>query len=545
MHQSLLKAIFTAAIPVFFNMASAADIVVSASRSTSTATTSAARIVVITRDEILNSGATSLPELLKGQPGVSVSDLYGDGSNATLDMRGFGESAAANTLVMIDGRKLNFASDTGSLYFNTIDLENIEQIEIVQGSAGILVGNRAVGGAINIITRKPGEDSAELGLLLGSFSSHKANLRFENKLSDSWVIRGSFTNRQSDNYRDYNEAKTRSMSLLLQRELADGRLFFEYEKLDDYIQTPGALFLDELTADRRQSATVYQSDYQDLVSDTFRLGIVTSLSDNWSIEVDASHQQDERAFVTTFRAFPPGTRSTQDRESVNFNPRLIGKFEHYQVTMGLDVQDTDYLLVSAFGPQSVDQLITGLYAQSVIALSDKLKTVAGLRYAWINNDIFDGGSYYQLDDDVTIGSLAFNYQLNDEWRLYARADQNYRFAKVDEHTNPVFLQPVGLENQTGITYELGGQFSRESLRGGFQVYQLNLDDEISFDASGYSNINLDETRRFGFSINTQMFPAEDWIVSMNYDYVDTEITSGPFNGNSLPQVPENRLGEQL
>lgn len=545
MHKPLLKAILTAFVPAVSlyvgNVSLAADIVVSASRSTTVPISNASNIVVISRDEILNSGATSLPELLRGQPGIAVSDLYGDGSNATIDMRGFGESASANTLVMIDGRKINFASDTGSLYFNAIDLDNVEQIEIVQGSAGILFGNMAVGGAINVITRKPAGDTAEAGLTLGSFNSHSEKLRVEKILQMGWSVRGLFTNRESDNFRDHNEAETQSASLLLQKQLKGGRLFVEYEKLDDYIQTPGSLFLDELATDRKQAAMVYQADYQDLVSDTFRLGLSNQLSDSWSLEIDASLQEDEREFITTFRAFPPGTRSTQDRQTVDFNPRLIGNFGQYQVTVGLDMQNTDYLLVSAFGPQAVDQLITGIYAQSVITLDKQVELVAGLRHARIENDINDGGTYYQLDDDVTIGSLAANYHMNDMWRLYARADQNYRFAKVDEHTNPVFMQPVGLENQTGITYELGAQFTNSNAQGGFQIYQLDLDDEISFDASGYSNINLDETRRLGFSVNGQWFLQEDWVVGMNYDYVDTEITSGPFDGNNLPQVPENRI----
>ena len=130
-------------------------IVVSATRAPDRSIGTAANIQVIDRREITASGAANVTELLRGRAGVHVRDLFGDGSNATVDMRGFGATAASNVLVLVDGRRLNPSSDVGTLFFNSVPLQEVERIEIVQGSAGVLFGNQAIGGVINVITRRP------------------------------------------------------------------------------------------------------------------------------------------------------------------------------------------------------------------------------------------------------------------------------------------------------------------------------------------------------------------------------------------------------
>lgn len=523
--------------PVMAETIQVPSIIVSANRSTLAEVKHNSNIVIINREEIRNSGAKSLAEVLKGQPGVHVRDPFGDGGNATIDMRGFGANANANTVITVDGRKLNFASDSGTVYLNKIDLDNIEQIEIVPGSSGVLFGNMAVGGVINIVTRTAQVDAASVSFAGGSYNQFSQKLRVDRRFSDNWHFTGFASNRDADNYRDNNESNTGLLSLRLNNIFEKGSFYTEFQHLDDFQKTPGSLFLDEIDVDRKQSAAVYANDYQDLVSDDMRIGLKSKLNDAWLLEVDGHWQNDDRKFISSFRAFGPGTVSTQDRETINFNPRIIAEYGSSQTTIGLDYQSTDYLLVSAFGSQPVDQLIWAIYLQSIVDINKDLSATVGIRHAEIENDLASA----QLDDDVTIGAFALNYRLSDSWKMFAKADQNYRFARVDEHTNPVFGQPVGLENQTGISYELGAQFENDNILTGFQLYQLDLEDEISFDASGYANINLDKTRRQGVSLFAQWFVNDSWLTGFNYDFVDSEITAGPFNGNRIPLVPENRM----
>ncbi len=515
-------------------------LVVSASRSDKVHVPHASSIKVITREEIELSGARSLPELLRGQSGVYVSDLFGDGSNASVDMRGFGSTANANTLIMVDGRKLNFATDSGTLYFNAIDLDNVEQVEITQGSSGILFGNMAVGGVINVITRKPVEDVIEAALDVGSYNSHKERVRFENILDDGWSSRLVLVNRESDNYRDHNDAETKSASLRLDKVFNGGRVFAEYEYLDDYLETPGALFLDEIAQDRQQAALTYANDYQDLKNSVFRIGFEKDLSDTHHFYMDMAYQDDDRRTLSSFRTLG-SVNAVQNRETITLNPRLNATYKNFKFTTGLDFEFTDYLLVSDFGPQGDDQAIKAAYINSSFEIHENWQLLAGVRYAEVENDISDYSGSYDLDDEITIGSVGLEYRPDKQLRVYLKVDENYRFARVDEHTNVAYLQPVGLNNQKGITYEIGTEYSSGGFVSSFSLYRLKLEDEISFDSSGYTNINLDETERNGVSINLLYGLTDNLILSGTYDYTDSQISSGPFDGNVLPLVPENRV----
>jgi iron complex outermembrane receptor protein len=519
-------------------------LVVSASRSDKVHVPHASSIKVITREEIELSGARSLPELLRGQSGVYVSDLFGDGSNASVDMRGFGSTANANTLIMVDGRKLNFATDSGTLYFNAIDLDNVEQVEITQGSSGILFGNMAVGGVINVITRKPVEDVIEAALDVGSYNSHKERVRFENILDDGWSSRLVLVNRESDNYRDHNDAETKSASLRLDKVFNGGRVFAEYEYLDDYLETPGALFLDEIAQDRRQSISNYESDYQNLINNFVRSGFDLNLNQYNQFLIEFSYVESEREFISSSRVFGTPSVSTQSRENITLSPRIVGNYSNFTWTLGVDYESADYRLLTPYGPQENEQNILSGYVQVNTKLSQELIMIAGLRYAEVENDIYNG-LHYELDDNLTIGSFGLNYNLSKNIRLYTRVEENFRFARVDEHTNVISTQPVGLKNQTGVNYEIGMDYHNQDNILGLQLFKLKLDNEIGYTSDpiygNSANTNLDSTDRFGLNISLVHTVDENLLVGLNYSHIEAKITGGVFDGKDVPEVPGNTL----
>jgi vitamin B12 transporter len=110
-------------------------------------------VSVITRDQIEQSSATSVANLLRTVPGVAVSESGGPGSTAQVRLRG-GESG--HTLVLIDGVRANDPSTANNEFdFSAISLDNVERIEILRGPQSSVYGSDAMGGVVNIITRKP------------------------------------------------------------------------------------------------------------------------------------------------------------------------------------------------------------------------------------------------------------------------------------------------------------------------------------------------------------------------------------------------------
>ncbi len=130
------------------------EVVVTATRFSDTAADKPINVSVISAEDISNSTAQTVPELLSTAAGIHVRDLVGNNSSATVDLRGFGAGGGQNTLILLDGRVLTDV-DLAGVQWSSIPLANIERIEILRGSGAVLYGGGTTGGVINIITRSP------------------------------------------------------------------------------------------------------------------------------------------------------------------------------------------------------------------------------------------------------------------------------------------------------------------------------------------------------------------------------------------------------
>ena len=116
----------------------------------------AAAIYVITREEILNSGARSLPDILRLAPNLQVAQITSN--SYAITARGFNGPAASKLLVLIDGRSVYTPYHSGVAWdVQDVLPEDIERIEVISGPGATLWGANAVNGVINITTRKASE----------------------------------------------------------------------------------------------------------------------------------------------------------------------------------------------------------------------------------------------------------------------------------------------------------------------------------------------------------------------------------------------------
>ena len=519
-------------------------VVVSAARTEQSMLTTPASISVISREQIEASGARHINEVLRGQGGVQINDLYGDGSRATVDMRGFGDTAGSNTLILVDGRRLN-NPDIATPDLNSIALEDVERIEIVQGSAGVLFGDQAVGGVINVITRKPGAMRHSLKLSAGSYNTLQLHAMTSQVLDSGVNYLLSLDARESDNYRDHNEASYLNGFGKLGYEYETGSVFGELQYINDELNTPGTLFADEVSADRRQVSPVYADDFSNAKTAIARVGLVQQLSDNWSLEAELTGRDTNGEFRLT------SIDGTQDRQVVELTPRFIGfvpAMNNTMLTLGADAVDSEYKLTTSFGDQVNDQLQSSVYAQAVIPATEVLDVTLGVRYAEVENDLQDTGAFatypagIQIDDDVTVGTFGLAIKATESWRVLFRADQNYRFAKVDEYLQPV--DQVILKTQEGLSVETGVEWASDSDTAKLLVYQLDLDDEIAYDPNAGvfgANINLDKTRRKGIITSGHWQQTKKLGYSASYTYTDAEVLSGPLAGKDIPLVARHSV----
>jgi iron complex outermembrane recepter protein len=114
-----------------------------------------ASVTVLSVEDIRNSAARTLPELLAEQVGLTLKDFYGNNAAATsVDLRGFGATATQNTLILVDGRRVTDV-DLSGVQWSAIPLASVERIEILRGTGAVLYGDGASAGVVNIVTRSP------------------------------------------------------------------------------------------------------------------------------------------------------------------------------------------------------------------------------------------------------------------------------------------------------------------------------------------------------------------------------------------------------
>ncbi len=197
-------------------------------------------ITVITSEEIEQKKAKDLVSLLAQVPGIDVKRSGPKSQQTSVFIRGM---RSQHTKVMIDGVALNdiVAPQTAPI-FPTIPLDNIERIEIIRGGASTLYGSNAIGGVINIITKKAGEDSfgGEVDAMINAHGDQEYSTfingrkgKFDYNVGAGWLNEDSLSAKKGDNEKDAQRAI--NLNGVLGYQVADNlklSLFGTYEDRD-------------------------------------------------------------------------------------------------------------------------------------------------------------------------------------------------------------------------------------------------------------------------------------------------------------------------
>ncbi|MEK9875098.1 MAG: TonB-dependent receptor plug domain-containing protein, partial [Betaproteobacteria bacterium] len=262
------------------------DIEITINRFTNPLAQQSANVQVITNEQIRESAAKNVPQLLSSELGLFTTfDFYGNGTkSAAMDLRGFGAVADENTLILVDGRRVK-NNDLSSVQWSAIPLDSVERIEVLRGSGGVLYGGGATAGAINIVTRspEPGDDSAKIISQAGSFGTRSlaTSLTLTGDSSGLYVYAQRYN---SDNYRENNEERESIFDGEYRMYVGPGEYAIKFGLNREDLRLPGALGikpstgLNETEPDRR--ATQNPGDYSILDGDYVTLLADYNVSQN-------------------------------------------------------------------------------------------------------------------------------------------------------------------------------------------------------------------------------------------------------------------------
>jgi iron complex outermembrane receptor protein len=326
----------------------------------------ASAIYVITQEDIRRSGATSIPELMRMVPGVSVQKL--DSNTWDISARGFNGSIYANKiLILIDGRAV-YTPLYGGVFWDVQDtvLEDIDRIEVIRGPGGTLWGANAVNGVINIITKKARDTQGNLITLgAGSEETAFATGRHGGKTANDWYYRtyGKYFDRD-EGFRSDNADRD---------EWNMGRTGFRAEKNKWTLQ--GDYYQGNIG--QRGTAVSFSSPFSRTVDEKFDVHGWNMLAryeeEDWSMQA---------YWDNTFRNLEI-FKENRDKIDLEFIRRLHAT-EQQLISWGLgyrvemeDIENSETLAVSS--PEELDQLLS-FFIQDEIQATDKLKFIIGSKF---------------------------------------------------------------------------------------------------------------------------------------------------------------------
>lgn len=172
------------------------EVIIQTTRSNSTLKNIPQKVEVLKKEVLQQAPANTMADVLKTKTNLDI--VQYPGFSAAIGLRGFAPKSGLNsyTLVLINGKPM------GSSNISTIDKDLVERVEIVKGPYSAIYGANAMGGVINIITKKPYlEDSVDLSLSYGSFDAFKVSGKGNVKLNNKSAIAFGYTHNQQKDYR--------------------------------------------------------------------------------------------------------------------------------------------------------------------------------------------------------------------------------------------------------------------------------------------------------------------------------------------------------
>ncbi|OWL88608.1 TonB-dependent receptor domain-containing protein [Halopseudomonas aestusnigri] len=542
-----------------------------------------ASISVITREQLEKQSYSDVTDAVRNIPGVFVT---GGGNMQDISIRGMDDSY---TLYLVDGRPIsagrmvNTNGADGGKQIGLPPISMIERIEVIRGPMSSLYGSEAMGGVINIITRRGGDEWA--GSISTEYTGAMNDISSDSQQADFYlagpIIQGLLGAQFTGTYvgtdeSDYIGGGDSAASMPESTRKQGGAEFYltpnEQNRFSlgytaselKYTHTPGK----SIAADADPSTYRYEKDVYVFSHD----GNYGDLIINSFLQHDVSDK--------------PGTGSTKQEEVSLLNTQASYFWGDHVVTFGGQykqeefVDETNGLLTSNIpgAVKSVDRWIAALYTEVDWALTDDLSVTTGLRY---NDDELFGGELSPRLYGV--------YRLNPEWVIKGGVSTGYRQPTLSDategfgrgtggggspapHPRALIIGNPDLKPETSTNYEIGYVYDNAALglNTSAMLFHTQYKDKIAedrfcespngdrgdpatwtcgFGGNNYyflsTRKNISEAVMQGVELTLDYRFQPNWNLSSSYTFTRSEQKSGEFKGEPLNRQPRHMLNGLL
>jgi vitamin B12 transporter len=460
------------------------DVLISANRQVEARNDSSAANTVFTRDDIDRLQPDSVTDLLRRVPGVQVSQSGGRGSIPGVYIRG---TQSAQSLVLVDGQRIG-SSTSGDSNLQHINIEQVERVEVLRGSRSVIYGSDAIGGVIQIFTRRGGQQGLQPRMHTGfgsnqtwerslglSGGDERTRFNLGASLDETAGINRTHESYSSDG--DHDAYRNKSLSLSLSHTLTE-----DVEVGANVLDNRGKSEFDSPFGryDYVTDKSYQQQPYNDFNVSSVSSYIDAQINEVWKTRIELGHSEnrettldklsDERSVFNTYR------------DSVNWQNDLTLN-ERNSLMLGGDWYEDRINSTTAFDEDS--RWNRAVFIQHRFQ-ADSFSTELGLRH----------------DDNQQFGSQntwsgTFTVPLNPDNEVLLTYSEGFRAPTFNDLYYPDFSNP-DLKPETSKSYELQWRSQlTESSRLETSLYRTDLEDAIIFGSNSRPE-NVASARINGF-----------------------------------------------
>ncbi len=501
------------------------EVVVTATRVEAGIDKIASSVTVITAADIEASQGKTVPDVLRSIPGVHVSRNGGTGKSVSVYLRG---AKSEHVLVLIDGVDLNDPVSAGrAADLSSIGVGNVERIEVLRGAQSALYGSDAIGGVINIITKK-GEGPATVTVKaeVGSFETYSESIGLHGSSGD---INYSFLVSRVDtegisvaNEKDGNTEKDGYWNSTFSGRIGwtpsdtfDLSLILRYVESESELDAGSGALKDNLDDTQETELLFVRSE-----------AVVWLLDSMWEQKFGVSYSSHDRVYNQ------PGDQTIFDSELLKFDwQNNLYMADSHIVSMGAEYEE-EQGESSRVGPYSsnFDKKTSeniGVFAQDVYTWQEKVTVAANVRV----------DDHDQFGDEVTY-RFAPVYELEETGTRF-KATYGTGFKAPSLFQLYSIYGSEDLQPMKSDTYDIGlsqNVFS-DILVVDVVYFNSQYEDMISYDFVTFKYGNISEAESEGVEVLASLRASDKVMLNLSYTYTDTEDKD---TGKALKRIPVDR-----
>ncbi|MBA4759333.1 TonB-dependent siderophore receptor [Sphingosinicella sp.] len=536
-------------------------------------------VQIVTADDIIESGARSISDLLRGVPSANAgSSRVSAYQSFTLKVRGFLADQMRN------GMRQRYYEDV-----DASALSNIERVEVLKGPSGVLYGQSAVGGIISIVTKRPqAEPAANFSATFGSFDQKVVAFDMTGGVAPGLSIRATGEVERSNTFVDFQDMDrvNGGLSLHYAGEGFSANLVAEYteRKTSRYPGLPvvgtvvpnggewlrRGLNLGEPAADRLSADAPLVQAWVDV-----------KLADGWTLTPRIQYQEFNSSFLQIRLRAPvtstiigrngrigreddaytiaqldlAGTLKTglathklllgyeYDRERGRFTQYSLDNVTPIDVTAPVYTYDTAPPATSFAFDSFYNIDGHAVYLQDQVSLTDRWDVVGAVRHSWVKASSGDWGgpAADRTPTQSTIWQIGSTYRVSEQLSVYAGYNTGF---DVESSAGARAADGKPLKPEESNQLEAGLRFRHGDFRASFAAFRIKRVNALTVDLDNPDfSINVGAQRVQGVELEGEWQPVPWWTLSAGYALLDSKITrsNDGDQGLRLGDVPRHTI----